>query len=80
MVRTRTHKLIKRYDNRPDELFDLTTSENEGRNILLDGEGADIAADLSEILERHFAGLGCAPPDAAEFNQETRFNAAEAWR
>lgn len=80
MVRTDTHKLIKRYDNGPDELFDLTSQEGEGRNILMDHATDEIAARLTAALENHFDRLGCDLPDTTEFNQETRFNSVEAWR
>lgn len=80
MMRTATHKLIKRYDNRPDELFDLCSVDGEGRNLLRNGAAANLAADMSASLETHFDRLGCALPDVDEFNGETRFNAAEAWR
>ncbi len=80
MIRTETHKFIRRYDNRPDELFDLTGRDGEGRNILRDQPDNPIAAELATQLDAHFAGLGCSQPDITDFNQETRFNVAEAWR
>jgi arylsulfatase A-like enzyme len=80
MIRTATHKFIKRYDNRPDELFDLTSADGEGRNILLDSTSASIAATLSKQLDAYFERLGCAAPEQAEFTGKQRFNVAEAWR
>ena len=80
MIRTTTHKFIRRYDNRPDELFDLTQPAGEGRNILLDGASNEIALNLSRRLEAHFDQLGCPPPEPAEFTGKNRFNVAEAWR
>lgn len=80
MIRTAQHKFIKRYDYRPDELYDLSTPEGEGRNILLDDAASEIAVSLSARLEQHFSKLGCELPDRTKFNGESRFNAAEAWR
>ncbi|WP_299989551.1 sulfatase [uncultured Ruegeria sp.] len=80
MIRTEAHKLIKRYDNQPDELFDLMSDDGECRNILTDQSSNKITADLTARLEAHFTALGCAPPDVEAFNGENRFNTAEAWR
>lgn len=76
MIRTATHKLIARFDNRPDALFDLR--DGEGRDIIDDAP--QVAAELKARLIRHFARFEAAPPNADAFFGAPRFNPQEAWR
>lgn len=80
MIRTHSHKLIRRYNNQTSELFDLNSIAGEEKNIIAMEESKTIAAELGEMLAAHFNQLGCAPPDYASFSGENRFNTAEAWR
>lgn len=76
MIRTSTHKLIARFDNRRDTLFDL--EDGETRNIIDDAP--DIATELRSRLSAHFAQFEDQPPQAEDFFGEPRFNPVEAWR
>ena len=76
MIRTATHKLIARFDNGRDTLFDL--SEGEERNLI--EQEPQIAAALRARLSAHFAQFETNPPRAEEFFGDPRFNPAEAWR
>ncbi len=76
MIRTKTHKLIARFENRRDTLFDLR--EGEARN-LIDEEPA-IAWGLRSQLAAHFAQFEKRSPNVDEFFGEPMFNQFEAWR
>lgn len=76
MIRTETHKLIARFDNRRDTLFDLR--HGEGRNLIDDEPG--IASGLRARLIAHFDQFEDQPPKADDFFGEPRFNPFEAWR
>jgi len=80
MIRTATHKYIARFDNRPDALFDLTSPEGEGRDLIDVPAAASVKAELYNRLQSHFTNYQSAPPDPAEFFGQPRFNPAEAWR
>lgn len=58
MIRTRTHKLIRRYPNRvthwPDEFYDLERDPRETRNVIDDPAYAPVIAELDHIRNAYF--------------------------
>ncbi|MFA3919427.1 sulfatase family protein [Ruegeria hyattellae] len=80
MIRTKQHKLIRRYDNRPDELFDLSVGDGEGNNLIADPSYSGVSRDLGDRLEAYFEQHGVPPKDADWFFGDPQFNRAEAWR
>lgn len=80
MIRTHTHKFIRRYDNRPDELFDLRVGDGEGHNRISDPACADICREMEQMLESYFEKHGVPPKDTDWFFGDPQFNRAEAWR
>ncbi len=52
-IRTRTHKLVRRYGRGTDELYDLVGDPEERRNLLEDGDSA-VATQLGARLEAFF--------------------------
>ncbi|MEL6125179.1 MAG: sulfatase-like hydrolase/transferase [Pseudomonadota bacterium] len=76
MIRTATHKLVARFDNRRDTLFDLRAGEEHN---LIDA-APDIAARLRARLSAHFDQFEDQPPQAEDFFGDPRFNPSEAWR
>ncbi len=76
MIRTNTYKLVARFDNRHDALFDLR--DGEGPNII--DQMPEIAADLRAQLSAHFARFEDHPPKAEDFFGDPTFNPSEAWR
>lgn len=55
MIRTRDHKLVRRYPDGPNELFDLVRDPRESRSFFDDPAYADAVRDLTGRLERFFA-------------------------
>jgi len=76
MIRTATHKLIARFDNRRDALFDL----RRGEECNLIDEAPEIAANLRARLSAHFAKFEDHPPKAEDSFGDPKFNPFEAWR
>ena len=55
MIRTRQHKLVRRYPDGPSQLFDLARDPRETQNFLEDPEYRVLAEALTERLEAYFA-------------------------
>lgn len=55
MVRTRDHKLVRRYPDGPHELFDLARDPRETRSFFDDPAYAAIRDDLSASMDRFFS-------------------------
>lgn len=55
MVRTTSHKLVRRYPSGPDELYDLERDPGELENRITDSSYAAVRQALDQTLERHFA-------------------------
>ena len=55
MVRTRDHKLVLRYPDGPNELFDLSRDPRETRSFFDDPAYGDVVRDLRSRIEAYFA-------------------------
>lgn len=55
MIRSRTHKLVRRYPDGPSELFDLSADPRETRNVVDVPEHACVREDLANRLDAYFA-------------------------
>lgn len=55
MIRTRDHKLVRRYPDGPNELFDLRRDPRETRSFFNDPAYADLVDSLTRRLEVFFA-------------------------
>jgi arylsulfatase A-like enzyme len=55
MVRTRDHKLVRRYPDGPNELFDLGRDPREARSFFNDPAYAEVQDDLNSRIEGFFA-------------------------
>jgi len=55
MLRTRDWKLVRRYPDGPDELWDLANDPDERRNLMADPRQARRVRELSERMEAWFA-------------------------
>jgi hypothetical protein len=81
MVRTATHKLLRRNGHGNDELFDLVNDPEERRNIIGQADQAGRVEALDRELNDFFAAHevpGHSGLLAAE--KEKFFNANEIWR
>jgi choline-sulfatase len=54
MIRTPTHKYIRRYASRTDELYDLVSDPTESTDVIGDPGYAKVAASLADDLETFF--------------------------
>ena len=55
MVRTRDHKLVMRYPDGPNELFDLVRDPRETRSFYADPAYQEIVRDLSSRIAKYFS-------------------------
>lgn len=79
MIRTRRHKLIRRYGRGNDELYDLHEDPRETRNLAAAAEAAPMVAALSERIDRYFAPYET-PRSGLRVAELPRHNPDEAWR
>lgn len=76
-VRTRTHKLVRRYGHGPDELFDLVADPGERRNALGQPGLRPVEDELGERLEAFFARHEDPARSGRRFDPESRGVGAE---
>lgn len=80
MIRTETHKLVVRYPDGPDLLFDLDRDPRETTNVIDRPEYADIEATLRETLEDEFDRYSSPDHDGKDVDALPSYNGgSEAW-
>lgn len=79
MVRTRQHKLVRRYGRGADELYDLQADPRETDNLATSPAAAPLVAELSDRVDRHFA-LYDSPRSGLRVMELPRHNGDESWR
>jgi choline-sulfatase len=80
MIRTATHKLVRRDPGGPCELFDLRTDPRETRSLHDDPTYRPLVASLTAELEAHFAAYEDAERSGLRARDLPRHNDTEAWR
>jgi choline-sulfatase len=80
MVRTRRHKLVRRYPDGPAELYDLARDPRETENCIADPDYRAIAADLTARIEEYFARYEEPDRSGLRVLDLPRHNLDEAWR
>jgi arylsulfatase A-like enzyme len=80
MIRTRTHKLIRRYPAGPCELFDLSTDPRETTNLFHLPEIQPLIQTLTTRLEAFFAQHEDSAKSGLRVRELPRHNHVEAWR
>jgi arylsulfatase A-like enzyme len=80
MVRTERYKLIRRFPEGPDELFDLVSDPREARNAIGDIERAPVVADLDDSMTAFFDSHADPRRDGLRASALPRHNSEEAWR
>lgn len=80
MVRSATHKLIRRHGRAPDELYDLLADPRETRNVIDQPASAEIVAELDVALARVYDPLADAPHNGLRVADLREHNPVEPWR
>jgi choline-sulfatase len=80
MIRTRTHKLVTRHPDGPDELFDLASDPRETTNVIGDPRNEVLAGELRAQVEQYFAAYEDPRRSGLIVNSLPSFNAEEMWR
>lgn len=80
MVRTADRKLVRRYPDGPDHLFDLRLDPRETVNVLGRPEYAADAAELDESLTAYFARFESPDASGLKVLELPRHNVDEGWR
>ncbi|MDP6115044.1 MAG: sulfatase-like hydrolase/transferase [Planctomycetota bacterium] len=85
VIRTKTHKLIKRYIgpngiDYPDELYDLINDPRETGNIIGEEAAQDVVKALEERLEKHFSRYEKSECSGLRLDEQPIPNSAEPWR
>jgi arylsulfatase A-like enzyme len=80
MLRTPRFKLVRRYPNGPDDLFDLAYDPNERLNIAGAPRLAELEEELRAELERWYADFQTPEHSGLRVKQLPAHNRNEAWR
>jgi choline-sulfatase len=81
MVRTPRHKLVRRYPDGPDDLFDLEGDPDETKNLSGSTELKTVEAELRERLEAFYSCYEDSEKSGLKVKELPQHNAsAEAWR
>jgi len=80
MIRTRTHKLVRRYPNGPCELFDLLADPRETINLFADLDNQQLVQQLTAQLEQHFTRYEDPIKSGLRVRELPRHNHTESWR
>jgi arylsulfatase A-like enzyme len=80
MIRTRRHKLVRRYPDGPTELFDLHRDPRETCNLLNDAAERVLANDLEARLSAYFSKYEDPERSGLRVMDLPRHNSNEAWR
>jgi arylsulfatase A-like enzyme len=80
MIRTRTHKLIRRYPDGPCELFDLVADPRETVNLLHMPDRQSLVQELTARLNAFFSQYEDPAKTGLHVQELPVHNAGEAWR
>lgn len=80
MIRTRRHKLVRRYPDGPCELFDLVDDPRETVNLFEVDEYAELVHTLTQRLEKQFERFEDPDKSGLRVRALPRHNDSEAWR
>jgi choline-sulfatase len=80
MIRTPTHKLVCRYPDGPNELFDLRADPRESANRYADPESAPLVDELSQRIDAYFAAYEDPELSGLRVLDLPSFNPEEFWR
>jgi arylsulfatase A-like enzyme len=80
MIRTRTHKLVRRYPDGPCELIDLATDPREMTNRFHDPAHQPLVERLTTRLDTHFSQYEDPVKSGLRVLELPRHNKTEAWR
>ncbi len=79
MIRTRTHKLVRRYPDGPDELFDLVADPRECRNLFGDPGQRELTDHLTALLDAFFERYEDPEKTGLRVLEQPRPNHTVAW-
>jgi len=80
MIRTRAHKLVQRFPDGPDDLFDLNADPEETQNRVDWDEYRAVQAGLEQRLQTWYAGFSDRDKDGRAVKFQRIHNRNEAWR
>jgi arylsulfatase A-like enzyme len=80
MIRTETHKLVRRYPDGPSELFDLLADPRETINLYKEAAYQPLIESLSARIDAYFAQYEDPVKSGLNARQLPRHNFTEAWR
>jgi arylsulfatase A-like enzyme len=80
MVRTRTHKLVCRYPDGPNELFDLVADPRETINLFDHPEAFSLVQELTAEIETFFTRYEDSEKTGLRVRELPMHNRVEAWR
>jgi arylsulfatase A-like enzyme len=80
MIRTETHKLIRRYPDGPCELFDLRRDPRETTNLFTDPAQQPLVQDLTARIDEYFSTYEDPIRNGLRVCELPRHNMTEAWR
>ena len=80
MIRTHTHKLVRRYPDGPHELFDFEKDPREMSNLFNDPVEQPRIIRLTALLEDHFATYQDPVKTGLRVRELPQHNLTEAWR
>lgn len=80
MIRTATHKLVRRYPDGPCELFDLRSDPRETINLFDDPAHQILVQDMTTQIEAYFSRYEDPEKSGLRVQELPRHNLTEAWR
>ena len=80
MIRTETHKLIRRYPDGPCELFDLRADPREMVNLFADPSHQPLVQRLTARINDYFSTYEDPIKSGLRVSELPRQNHTEAWR
>lgn len=80
MIRTETHKLVRRYPDGPCELFDLRADPRETINLFADPAHQALVQQLTARIDDHFGKYEDPIKSGLRVRDLPRHNHTEAWR
>jgi arylsulfatase A-like enzyme len=80
MIRTETHKLVRRYPDGPCELFDLRRDPRETTNLFTDPAHQPVVQSLSACIDEYFSTYEDPSHSGLRVHELPRHNMTEAWR
>ena len=80
MIRTKTHKLVRRYPDGPCELFDLRADPREMVNLFADLAHQSLVKQLTARIDDYFGAREDPIKSGLRVRRLPRHNHTEAWR